>query len=154
MAERMVCEIVRKMSGIEMQRQPTGQTPETNLDTVYSKVDGDYQLEVWFRAEHRWFQRLAGCLLGEPTEDETDIQESAIEFFNVLCGRFVSELCRTTHFPARLDRPHFLGCAEENGVPEEASRSILHFTTEKQERAEFSWTREPMEQLLIRSGMQ
>jgi hypothetical protein len=142
------------MSGIEMQRQPTGQTPETQMDTVYSEVDGDYRLEVWFRAEHRWFQRLASCLLGEQTEDETDIQESATEFFNVLCGRFVSELCRTTHFPARLDRPRFTRAAAESGVPAAETRSILYFETEEQERAEFSWTREPMNQLLIRSGMQ
>jgi hypothetical protein len=143
------------MAGIEMQRQPnTGQTPKTQMDTVYSKVDGDYQLEVWFRAEHRWFKRLACSLLGEDTEDETDIQEAADEFFNVLCGRFVSELCRTTHFPARLDRPRFITDTEENGVPAENTRSILRFVTENQERAEFSWTREPMKQLLIRSGMQ
>lgn len=138
MADLLVLEILQQMCGIQMMSRAVEETAHVAMDTVYGFVDGEYRMQLWFRAEPRIFGRIAGNMMGKSPQQQ-DIQDYAEEFFNVLCGRFVSEIYQTTQMKARFLPTHY-------GVPPKESCEIENklvctrcFISEDQELAEFSW---------------
>ena len=99
MAETLVCEILEVMSDIHLRlAQLQEQEMESRkLEAIYGFVEGDYQIELRFLAEPRMFSRLAQNMAGSQLSSD-EIQEYAMEFFNVLCGRFLSELYKATKY--------------------------------------------------------
>jgi chemotaxis protein CheY-P-specific phosphatase CheC len=153
MADQLVCEVMDQMAHISVQRQTERTTPDVAMDSVYGYINVYDQMEIRFRAEPSVFRRLTDGILGGNSENEEDIQETALEFFNVLCGRFVSELSAITHVPARFFSPQYK--LASSGSPRESNEPLitLFFVTDKKELAEFSWSERAMDQLLKRSGM-
>ena len=104
LADAMVREITRKMAGIDLRSVPPT-APELaarpRTDAVYGLVDGEHPIQVQFRAEPRLFTRLAKNMIGEAPEDGEEVREYAKEYFNVLCGRFLSELYRMANVRVR-----------------------------------------------------
>lgn len=150
MAKILTCEILSEMADIPMELYSHRCMPLSSLDTLCGLVDGDYRMTVHFRAEPRFFYRLAkNMICGEP-EDAEEIQEYAREFFNTLCGRFISEIYRMTQIPARF-YPIEYETAEIHQPGDEKECTILHFLSDEQEYAELSWPIKPMEDLLRRS---
>jgi hypothetical protein len=152
MAEHLVSEITEEMAGIQMWPQTEDNVRPVEMDTVWGFVNGDFQMEVQFRAQPCVFYRMASNIIGGEPEGPEEVREYAVEYFNVLCGRFVSELSRTTHVPARFRPPEYTS-SDGYQRPREP-QSTLYFLTDKNEQAAFSWSEQPMEQLLKRSGMQ
>lgn len=152
MAETLVCEIIELMSGIKLQDNPSWiqEVKGRKLDAIHGFVDGDYQIELRFLAEPRMFSRLARNMIGsEPRADE--VQEYAMEFFNVVCGRFVSELYKVTHTSARFFPTRYEAAPDVKDLRGKVPLNTVYFISDQQELAAFSWTATPIEDLLRRS---
>ena len=103
MAGTLVCEIIDLMAGIQLRNHPAwGEAAkERDIDAIYGFVEGDVPMKLRFLAEPRMLSRLARNMLGsEPEKGEA--QEYAMEFFNILCGRFISELYKATETTTRF----------------------------------------------------
>ena len=139
MADILVYEILDQMAGIQMVKSPEDAAENTDMDTVYGFVDGEYRMQLQFRADPRMFGRFAENMMGSPPQEE-DVRDYAEEFFNVLCGRFVSEIHRATQLEARFFPTRY-------GEPDRALREeekklscTRYFVSEDREHAEFSWS--------------
>ena len=103
-----------------------------------------------FFAQRALFMRLTKNMVGyDPDEEEA--QEYAMEFFNILCGRFVSELYKASKtsarfFPTEYDR------TPDRGMPgQNAEDKTVYLISEQQELAAFSWTAAPVDRILRRN---
>lgn len=139
LADLLVFEVLEQLSGIRVTNSPAGEPSDTAMDTVYGFVDGEYRMQMHFRAEPRMFGRLAGNMMGEPPQEE-DIRDYAEEFFNILCGRFVSEIYRTTQMKARFLPTRYGEPPKASWGAEEGISYTRYFVSEERELAEFSWT--------------
>lgn len=144
MADVLTCEIIDVMSGIHLVRCPRSMMKSVEMDVVHGEVDGEYQMRLRFSAEPRMFERLARNMIGSEPESDEEIQEYATEFFNVLCGRFVSELSLISKTKARFYPTTFgkrsVGCC----LDQEDQKYSLYFISEEQEQVQFSWSQGPM----------
>ena len=107
-------------------------------------------LKVQFFADRALFYRLTQNMLGDHPSEE-DIEDYAIEFFNILCGRFLSEIVNQTHISARLMPIRYELPAEETTPETDESMCTLNFVSDKQEQVAFSWTAVPIEEMMRRS---
>lgn len=150
----MVREITQTMAGIDLHSVPPDMETEpipAGTDAVYGLVDGQHPIQVQFRAEPRLFFRLAQNILGREPEDGEEVREYAMEYFNVLCGRFLSELYRMANV-----RVHNMSIPRYEVFPNVtrmAQNNIhsLYFVSDEQEMVIFSWTAVPVEDMLRRS---
>jgi hypothetical protein len=139
-AEVLVCEILKQMAGIQARRLPDcAQLAGLRLDAVCAHIRGDCCMEVQLRTEPESFYRLTRNISGEDPLGEAEIQEYATEFFNVLCGRFISAICDRDHILMRFDPPEYQksACAPDSDTS--AELHTLAFRTELEELFEFSW---------------
>lgn len=140
------------MSSIQLRLDPLKEkaAADRRLEAIYGFVEGDYQIELRFLAEPHVFFRMAQNMTGhEPDLDE--VKEYAMEFVNVLCGRFVSELYKATRtsarfYPTRYEMSPDLAC-----LSDKISLSTLYFISDEHEVAAFSWSAEPIKDLLRRN---
>ena len=90
-----------------------------------------------FEADWELFARLARNMSGTPPDDGEEIEAYATEIFNIICGRFVSELYTLTGQKAR-----FLPATFGDTVDLDANNLIntVRFTSDKNEGAVFLWT--------------
>lgn len=141
MADLLVREVVEQMSGIQLGSCPPGSAQPMDMDVVYGLVDGEYQMNLHFKAERRLFNRFARNMIGGEPQSEDEVREYATEFFNILCGRFVSEIYHSTRMAARF-LPTQYGKSFDKGTPEpEKVFCTRCFLSDEQEFAEFSWTK-------------
>jgi len=141
MAQELVREITQQMSGIELNNcdaLPSDVNLE-ELDAVYSLAVGKYQMQMQFRAQDSMFFRLARNMIGDEPEDHYEVQEYAAEFFNVLCGRFVSELSEQNHSLACIAPPQY-ECPPDVTELITEPKHTLCFMSSDRETAVFSWT--------------
>lgn len=142
MAEELVCEIARDMSGVQLSIAVTQDLKDRPLAGVYAQVGGDYTFQMRFLAEENLFIRLAKNLMGDDLTLE-DVQDYALEFFNTLCGRFISEIINETHIKARLLSIRYELSSLKEDVLQEAVQSVA-FTSEMNEYAVFAWASLPV----------
>lgn len=152
MAELLVCEITELISGIQLKRTtaPAQEPAGKKWEAIYGFVDGEYQIELRFLAEHSMFFRLAQNMMGSEPED-SEVEEYAMEFFNVLCGRFISEIYTVADRPVRFIPIRYELVPDAAILGAQESLCTVHFCSDKQEMAAFSWTATPIKDLLRRS---
>lgn len=138
-ADALVCQLMEECAGIRLAQQEASQALEQFAE-VYTEVDGTYHALLTFRAEWPLFRQLTENMLGEPISEPDDVEEYTKEFFNVLCGRLVSEIFILTKSPARFYPPCFLLEACEIPCDEGAFTSVLSYRDEEGDRAELRWT--------------
>ena len=103
MASELVYEVTELMSGIALSCCPLALPGEERLqgmDHFLAEVDGDLEIHMQLWADPSILTRLAENMIGGPPEDQEEVQEYAAEYVNVLCGRFLSEICR--HMKAQV----------------------------------------------------
>ena len=147
LAVELACDIMLKMANIHLIRcddRPETDT-EVEKDIVYGFLDGEQTMQLQLAAGKSFFHRMAANIIGDEPEDEEEVREYAAEFANVLCGRFVSEICRATNTIARF-RPTVYG--GEHATDE--TLETVHFVTDHQEEVTFSWSRDVMAAFLKR----
>ena len=103
-----------------------------------------------FLAEPRLFSRLAQNMAGSQLNSD-EIQEYAMEFFNVLCGRFLSELYKAADTAARFCPTRYELYPDLISLKDQVMLSTLYFISDEQELAAFSWSTKPIDDLLRRS---
>lgn len=151
LAESLVCEIADQMAGIVLRGLPDQPPEHRRMAVVRGLIGGDYTLQVQFFADRSLFYRLTQQMLGEePTEE--DIEDYAIEFFNILCGRFLSEIVNQTHISARLMPIKYELPTEETAPETDESMCTLNFVSDCQEQVAFSWTSVPIEEMMRRNN--
>lgn len=139
MADILVYEVLDQMAGIRIVNSSEQTVAETDMSTVYGFVDGEYRMQLQFRADPKMFGRFAENMMGRSPEEE-DIRDYAEEFFNVLCGRFVSEIYRTTQLKAQFLPTKYGKPYKELKEEEKEISCTRYFVSEDRERAEFSWS--------------
>ena len=145
LAEELTCEIMLKMAGIHLTRCDDRSETGIEKDVVYGFLDGEQTMQLQLAAGKSFFHRLAANIIGGEPEDEEEVREYAAEFANVLCGRFVSEICRSTNTVVRF-RPTVYGGG--HGACEKLE--TVHFVSDHQEEITFSWSRDAMAAFLKR----
>lgn len=150
LAEALTREILEESAGIRLSPRE-GEAKGVPLDAVCGVVDGGFRTQMQFRAEPRLFRRMACNMVGEPVDSEEEIHDSATEFFNILCGRFISEIYRQTHIPASFYPTRYVEAEEVPELGRSEQLETLRFISEERELAEFSWTMKSIELLLKRS---
>ncbi len=151
MAENLVCEILTEMADIQLWKspEPVEELQSRPMVGVCATIGGDYTIKMRFFAEKQLFYRLAKSMLGREPDDE-DIQDYAMEFINVVCGRFISEIINETHIKARLMPVEYRVPTGE--IPVEAeSMQTMGLVSDGQEYATFSWTTMAIEDMVRRS---
>ena len=153
LAEQLICEIADQMGAIRLSCErsvPRCEADNREMSVMSARVGGDYSISIYFVAEHSLFVRLARNMLGKEPEEE-DVHTYAGEFFNIVCGRFISELINKADISVRL--------MPVDNEPQNAEKTLneklvkkLHFISDMKEYAVFSWTYLPIEEML-RRGM-
>jgi hypothetical protein len=139
-AEGLVRDILKQMAGIQIQRLP--QIPDVadgSMDVVCGHIYGDYHMEVQLRAQPQVFSRITRGIGGHEPEDEGEVEEYATEFFNVVCGRFISEICNRKHIFMRFNPPEYQKAARRSDLAVYKIACILPFRTDEDELFEFLW---------------
>lgn len=142
MAEELLCEIMCQMSGIVLEEVPQLPTNFTmrKLGIVVGATIGDFDIKMRLIAERALFERLANNMIGEPAKDFDEVEEYATEFFNIVCGRFVSELYVLTGQSARFLPTTYMHVQEDADPYGESTINIVRFMSDGDEGAVFSWT--------------
>ncbi len=153
MAENLVAEIIEQMGSIRLSRtSKPGQAMMAMEEAVgvCATIGGDYTMEMRFFAEESLFHRLAKNMMGsEPSEE--DVRDYAMEFINIVCGRFISEIIHTTHIKAKLMPVEYRVPKTMVPVGNEPM-TTLEFISDVQEYAVFSWSARVIEDMMKRSG--
>ena len=142
MAGTLISEVSKKMSEINLlpnETQPSAPVLE-EMEAVYGHVEGDYRMVMQLRAEKNFFYRFAENMIGDAPEDWSEVEDYATEFFNVFCGRFVSELYIATGRAARFYPPVYEYPPNVSRVEPTEQVCSLYFVSDKNECAVFSWT--------------
>lgn len=141
MAKEMVWEVTDWMSGITLTYRPELKLEphKQQMDSIVVCMDSEIKITVQLQAEPSLFVRLAKKMSGSDPTDEEEVREYAIEYVNVLFGRFISALFSYWHkkptffFPQYEIPPHITCIDEEHGGVS------LSFLSDMQECVIFSW---------------
>jgi hypothetical protein len=143
-AEAMVREILKQMANVQVRLLSASQKQAgVTMDDVYDHIYGDRQMEVQLRAEPELFYRMAKNIGGTDPQDEDEIADYATEIFNVLCGRFISEICNRDHISMRFNPPQYRKSSYVSRTEGNETLHTLSFRTEKEELLEFAWGEQP-----------
>lgn len=100
-------EFLRRIGASEVDCSKCGKFDDMDICTIYTTIDGAYNIRLVFCAERALLQHIADCMMGEPVTDPEDVEECAKEFFNEVCGHIVAEIFKETHYSARFHCPFF-----------------------------------------------
>lgn len=142
LAEQLLCEILEQISGIQISRAQGGPIRFSTqpLGVVYAETRGEFTLLMWLEAEQSLFERLAAGMIGAPASDQEEVEEYATEFFNMVCGRFVSELYNLTGQSARFLPTIYRHHNDAAAMQTENRVYSVDFISDSNEGAVFSWT--------------
>jgi len=112
---------------------------ENQLGIVFGETIGDFNIQMRLQADLNLFMRMACNMIGMEPKDQTEVEEYATEFFNIICGRFVSKICDLTGQSARFlptvyEKPPG---ADAKGLDSE--NNTIFFVSDSNEGAIFYW---------------
>ncbi len=142
LAEQLVIDVSDWMAGVHLVCVPEKEQSCAGADihAVCACAKGDASITMQLQAEPRLFSGLAKRHMGkEPTEDE-DIQEYAVEFMNVLCGRFVSALCTDMKIKICFSTPSYDASPKAEPPEKDGESSTLVFFSKEYGHVVFKWT--------------
>lgn len=149
LARTLVTETTAQMAGIRLGHTtqfPWNDLPQQHV-VVYGLIQGDYEIHVQLLTEWKMLYRLTRNMLEADPEDD-DVREYALEYFNTICGRFVSEIINRTHLKERL---HPVGYEMSSASPilsPGEQVSTIYFISDHQEQLIFSWTSMPITNMM------
>ncbi len=103
--ERSACSVTRQTSGIllELGERP----PQEDVCTVYTSFERGASFALTLSADGRFFRRMSQHSVLREQVSLQDIEDSAVEYFNVLCGGVAVALYRGTKTAVRFKIPEF-----------------------------------------------
>lgn len=140
MARELVCGITAQMAEIHLTPVPKiGKMEEQMVMVgVCALIGGDSTFSVRLCSEKSLIIRLVRNMTGlEATEE--DVEDYAIEFFNTLCGRFISEIINKNKMKAKILRIRYESPNEWKQHEQEEKFVVLDFVSREDEYVSFSW---------------
>ena len=140
MARDLVCGITKQMADIHLTPvSKVGKMEEQMvLVGVCALIGGDSTFSVRLCSEKSLIVRLVRNMTGLEA-DEEDVRDYAVEFFNTLCGRFISEIINKNRMNARILRIRYESPLEWKKHEQEETFVVLDFVSEENEYVSFSW---------------
>ena len=140
MAQSLVCDITKQMADIHLTRVPkVGKIQEQMVMVgVCALIGGDSTFSVRLCSEKSLIVRLVRNMTGLEANDE-DVRDYAMEFFNTLCGRFISEIINKNRMKARILRISYENPLEWKKHEKEEKFVVLDFVSKEDEYISFSW---------------
>lgn len=141
LAEQLVVDVADWMTGLHFvcKHQDQPQSFGQNLHEVCAQAKGDIQIVMQFWAEPQFFHGIAFKICGGEPQDDEEIQECAIEFMNVLCGRFISAICSDMKIKLFFSTPDYRVPPSVDLLREEEESSVLNFCNEEYGEVIFRW---------------
>ena len=141
LAGELICEIFHSMSNIRLRvvpEAPVRQTMESMDGVLGLASSASCGMCMQFRSGYGLFERLARNMIGDAPEDREEVAEYAMEMFNIVCGRFISELCVAMKCcgrfqPTVYERPPHVTDMENGGC------NSIYFESDEDDIAVFSW---------------
>lgn len=97
--------VTRQIGGIEL--GAGNGPPRGDERLVFAPFTKGVEMALALRAETGFFQRISCRMMRREWADEQDMEDSAKEYFNVLCGGVVAALYRSAKAVTRFDIPTF-----------------------------------------------
>ena len=140
MARELVCGITAQMADIHLIPVPKiGKMKEQMVMVgVCALIGGDNTFSVRLCSEKSLIMRLVRNMTGLEASEE-DVRDYAIEFFNTLCGRFISEIINKNKMKARILRIRYESPREWENQEREEKFVVLDFVSKEDEYVSFSW---------------
>ncbi len=141
MAQELVREVTDWMAGISLTCCPKTQINpnKEQMDSVLVCAGNKTRISVQLQADPQLFFRLTQKMVGSAPQDKEEVQEYAIEYVNVLCGRFISHLFSHWHEKTRYFFPKYETPPNVTAINEKSEAKSLFFISEMQESVIFSW---------------
>lgn len=138
-ADCLFRELIELEGGFSLRCKPALPRQMEECDAVFTGIDGAYSAVLAFVAERPLFLRLARNMICGPVESEEDVRDYVKEFFNVLSGRFISELYRMTGAPALFCPPEYRAGTPPDLWALEPSSNQLIYESDQGCTAVFAW---------------
>ena len=140
MAQELVCGITEQMANIRLRRVPkVGKIEEQMVMVgVCALIGGDSTFSVRLCSEKSLIVRLVRNMTGLEANEE-DVRDYAMEFFNTLCGRFISEIINKNRMKAKILRIRYESPLEWKKHEQEEKFVVLDFVSKEDEYVSFSW---------------
>ena len=103
-----VCEMTSRIAGFEMHRIFAVSEDLSNWKTFLIRVKGDYTATVLMSAEDPVFYEIARRMKRQNEISKADIAVYVTEYYNIMCGFFVSAFNRERNLSARFGIPEYL----------------------------------------------
>lgn len=122
-----------RFGGIHLMRKDT---PLSNdVCTVHTILEGNCRTAVALCADTALLVRLARNIMCQEQVSDLDVQDVAMEYFNVICGRITAVLYETARIASRFQAPRFhTGAYIPEALP--ASRCVLGYSGGANENAQ------------------
>ena len=102
---RSMRDITSCFAGIQLYEQDSSLS--NDICTVHTTFEGSYDDALILFADTAMFNRLAKKVLHTEQVTQQDVEDAATEYFNIVCGRIVAGLSRTSRIVSRFKIPQF-----------------------------------------------
>ena len=141
MTQQLVLEITEWMADIPLTccPEPPPNMHKDKMDSILVCTGEEPKLFMQFRADPKMLSRLAQRISGCDLKSKEEVEEYAIEYVNVLGGRFLSHGFSLWKEKPKYFFPEYETPPNITAVDEKAGAVSLFFLSELRECAMFSW---------------
>lgn len=125
--DKAVREMSRRVTGIEMVREDVQVKQHSGWDSFFIKTSGDYNAAIVMSAESTVFYGIACSMKKNKDISEKDIEIYVTEYFNIVCGFFISRLNNAKKLKARFRIPEFRKGSQTGDIPADSLDGILQY---------------------------
>ncbi|HIS64540.1 MAG TPA: chemotaxis protein CheX [Candidatus Avoscillospira avistercoris] len=122
-----------RFAGIDLLQEETALSD--NVCTVHTTLEGGCNATLVLCADTALLTRLARIIMCSDEVTEQDVQDVAIEYFNVVCGRIAAGLYQSTRISSRFTPPRFRTGAYVPETPQSGS-CVLGYSSGSNENAQ------------------
>lgn len=115
-----------------------GESLSNDICTVHTTWEGGCEAVFLMRADRTLLTRLARIILHSEAVAPQDIEDVAMEYFNIICGRVAHGLFQVAHIPTRFQVPRFHPCSY---LPEDevTCRCVMNYSSGEQESVQLAF---------------
>lgn len=103
--DRSVCEMTERVAGLELKASDFVIHNSSEWESFVIQTKGDYMANLVMSAEESVFKEIASRMKRGGEVSKKDIVEYVTEYYNIVCGYFISHLNKLLHVKARFGIP-------------------------------------------------
>lgn len=103
--DRAVREMTERVTGIELKATDFAAENSLEWESFIVQTKGDYKANLVMSADESVFREIAGRMKRGGEVSKKDIVDYVTEYYNILCGYFISHLNSFLHVKARFGIP-------------------------------------------------